>query len=203
MLLPTHLIRVTVVQPTVALIRVTADIATTAALMYQYLRASTETGKPAQLVQINPPTPHTRVTAAQATVALIRVTQGTVSTVHRMYQYLRANLEMGKTVRLVPMRRQIPTIQAPGQPAATVPTAATAVTAIMVLLMSQYRQASTEAGKLAQLVPISLPTLHTQVTAAQATAARGLAMRLTILTEALVQPEISTVTKALPNPNLV
>ena len=84
MLPPIHLIRATVAQPTVALIRVTADIATTAALMYQYLRASTETGKPAQLVQINPPIPHIRVMAAQATVALIRATADTVSTVHRM-----------------------------------------------------------------------------------------------------------------------
>ena len=203
MLPPIHLIRATVAQPTVALIRVTADIATTAALMYQYLRASTETGKPAQLVQINPPTPHTRVTVAQATVALIRATADTVSTVHRMYQYLRANLEMGKTVRLVPMRLQIPIIQVTAAQVTAAPTAATAATAITVLLMSQYPQASIETDKTVRLVPISLPTLHTQATAAQATAARGLAMRLTILTEALVQPEISTVTKALPNPKPV
>ena len=69
MLPPIHLIRATVAQPTVALIRVTADIATTAALMYQYLRASTETGKPAQLVQINPPTRAIRVTAVQQILA--------------------------------------------------------------------------------------------------------------------------------------
>ena len=180
MLPPIHLIRATVAQPTVALIRVTADIATTAALMYQYLRASTETGKPAQLVQINPPTPHTRVTAAQATVALIRATADTVSTVHRMYQYLRANLEMGKTARLVPMRLQIPIIQVTAAQVTAAPTAATAATAITVLLMSQYPQASIETDKTVRLVPISLPTLHTQVTAAQATAARGLAMLLTI-----------------------
>ena len=83
------------------------------------------------------------------------------------------------------------------------PTRAITDIAITAVLMLLHLRASTEAGKLAQLVPISLPTLHTQATAAQATAARGLAMRLTILTEALVQPEISTVTKALPNPNLV
>lgn len=72
------------------------------------------------------------------------------------------------------MRRQIPTIQAPVQPAATAPTAATAVTVIMVHLMYRYLQASTEAAKAARLVQINLLTLHIQATAAQATAARGL-----------------------------
>ena len=110
---------------------------------------------------------------------------------------------MGKTVRLVPMRLQIPIIQVTAAQVTAAPTAATAATAITVLLMSQYPQASIETDKTVRLVPISLPTLHTQATAAQATAARGLAMRLTILTEALVQPEILTVTKALPNPKPV
>ena len=41
----------------------------------------------------------------------------------------------------------------------------------MVLLMYQYLSANTEAAKAARLVPISLPTRHILVLAAQATAA--------------------------------
>ncbi len=116
----------------------------------------------------------------QPTVALIRVTLDTALTVLPMRLYLQVNIEVGKTARLVTMRRQIPTIQAPVQPAATALTAATAVTVIMVHLMYLYLQASTEAAKAARLVQINLLTLHIQATAAQATAARGLAMLLTI-----------------------
>jgi hypothetical protein len=58
-------------QPTLALIRVIQATAITAAPMWLYLRASTEAGKPAQLVPINPPTQITRATAAQATAVLM------------------------------------------------------------------------------------------------------------------------------------
>ena len=118
--------------------------------------------------------------AVQPTAVPTWATRVTALTVLPMCLYLRASSEMGKTAQLVTMRRQIPTIQAPVQPAATAPTAATAVTVIMVHLMYLYLQASTEAAKAARLVQINLLTLHIQATAAQATAARGLAMLRTI-----------------------
>ena len=95
------------------------------------------------------------------------------------------------------MRRQIPTIQAPVQPAATAPTAATAVTVIMVHLMYLYLQASTEAAKPAHLVPTSLRTPVIRVTAAQRIPVHGLAHPVIIRAAAAVSRRTLTAMQAM------
>ena len=52
--------------------------------------------------------------------------------------------------------------------------------ALTPLLMFQYPSVNIGRAKTARLVPISLPIPHIQVTAAQPTPARGLAIRNTI-----------------------
>ena len=72
MRLPTLTIQAAAVQATAALTAATADIALTAVRMSALPRASTETEKTAQPVQMLQLMPHIQVTAAQVTAALTR-----------------------------------------------------------------------------------------------------------------------------------
>ena len=83
-------------------------------------------------------------------------------------------------------------------------TAATADTVITVPLMSQRLQAITEAAKAALPAAIKLQAIHLiQVTAAQATAARGLVTAATAITAAIVQVFQQATTEAVITVRLV